>query len=273
MDRMTLHYHALPITPNSVPVEMVDALGGLHFLCSYGTTAKAQAQIVEPIAESLIFDNGAFSAYQRMMKAGLSEAEIDEIVHAPTHWDGFYEWVEARLYRSTSRAIIPDVIGGSGQVQDALLKEWPFPKRKGIPVYHLHLPPERLLALFEAGYETVALGSSGEFWEVGAPLWFQRMRALKAVLRDAFGEFIPPLHGLRMMDVIETCPVPLASADSSNVGQNHHRGRAKSCGSQQQLFEMTRTTSRTAIEMARRINARQSPGRWANDDEAMELTA
>lgn len=265
---MTRHFHALPITPDATLRE----LKGMSFLVSHATTAKHQIGLVDGIAEEVRLDCGAFSHYNALLSQGLTADQIDEAQLAPRRWDAYYEWCEQWCARPTTRAIIPDVINAPGQIQDALLKEWPLPKWKGIPVYHIHLPTDRLLRLTDE-YPLVAIGSSGEFWEIGSDLWHARMGQLFDEISAVHGNYTPPLHGLRMMEACEKYDYPLADADSSNVGQNHHRGRRKDHPDQGYLMDLERHPARTALEMARRINGYQCPARWRAPERTKELIA
>ena len=65
-----------------------------------------------------MLDNGAFSKWKSAKE---------------TNWPEFYKWVEPWLGYPTTWAVIPDVIDGGSQMQDALVREWPF-GHKGAPV-------------------------------------------------------------------------------------------------------------------------------------------
>lgn len=245
---MTEHFHALPITPNSE----LYTCAGRNFLVSYGTSAKSQAAIAESIAQQIRWDNGAFSRYRKLVKwikaqreAGvhISADEEHELLNAPQDWSGFYKWVDEKLDRPTSFAIIPDVIDGASQLQDALLKEWPFGER-GMPVFHIHHNHERLLRLLDE-WPRVAIGSAGEFWQVLSEPWCRRMDFLFNEVEHRHGRRTPYTHMLRGMQlVLAPHPYPFAAVDGSDAGQNHNRPQ------------------NIAADMIARWDAAQCPARW-----------
>lgn len=229
---MTEHYHALPLTPNWL---LHAVAGGNSWLVSYGTNAKAQAHIVEENGERVAYDNGAFSRWMKLLKdiekrrargEAVPESEIQEFLHGPVDWTGYYRWLESRLDRPTSWAIVPDKIDASSQEQDGLINQWPYPRSRSAPVWHLHHHVDRLKRLMEQGWNRVCIGSAGEFREVMTPMWIQRMALVFNELERSFGSTLPALHLLRGLAVItnpDGCPYPVFSGDSSNAGQNHHR--------------------------------------------------
>lgn len=214
-----IHYHGTPISPR----EQLMRLAGRNFCISYAQPQDLNT--VLGIGQSVLFDNGAFSAYTR----GL-----------PFDDAAFCAWV-ARYLTHPHWAVIPDVIDGGLEEQRALVARWPFGKALGAPVYHLGQPPEYLLELLDAGWWRVCLGSSGQFWSVGSPTWCGRMDVVFNVLAKHGAR--PWLHGLRMLGQLDG-GWPLSSADSTNVAQNHKRnGNCAEC-------------------MAREIDAQQPPGEW-----------
>lgn len=66
-------------------------------------------------------------------------------------------------------AVIPDVIDGDEDANNALLVSWSLRGLpKGAPVWHLHESLDRLQRL-AAGYERVCFGSSGSYAQIGTP--------------------------------------------------------------------------------------------------------
>lgn len=193
---MTISYHGTPITPAAQLARMA----GEHFCVSF--YRPDNADVCEQIGSSVLWDNGAFSAFTR-------GANIDE--------RALYAWLEPRLYHP-HRAIILDRIDGTVADQRAMVKRWPFPRALSWPVWHLHEPMDYLAELAdEWGY--VCLGSSGQYWEIGSTAWDRRMEQTFNFL--ARRGRLPWLHGLRMLGQVKQWP--LASADSTNVAQNFGR--------------------------------------------------
>lgn len=91
-----------------------------------------QIDIAAEHASTFALDSGAFPLW----KAGQVRPD----------WSSYYRWIETRrTHPAFDFAIIPDVIDGCEEENDALLAEYPF--LDGVPVYHLHEPRERLVRL------------------------------------------------------------------------------------------------------------------------------
>jgi len=197
-------YHGTPITPTTAAAR---AIWAGHAFVSFAR--PEQLGIVLEVAQSFAVDNGAFSAW----KSG----------KPVTDWQPYYEWVaELHRYPSFDFAVIPDVIDGDEDANDALLAEWPWRERApwvGAPVWHLHESLERLERLAMA-WPRICLGSSGDFAQVGTSAWWIRMAEAMDVLCDKSGRPVCKLHGLRMLDPEVFSRFPFASADSTNIGQN-----------------------------------------------------
>lgn len=194
---MTIAFHGTPITPAAQLARM----WGEHFCVSFWRPDNAG--VCEAIGASVMWDNGAFSAFTK----GVT---IDE--------RALYEWLEPRLYHP-HRAVVMDVIGGAVDVQREAISRWPFPRDLSWPVWHLDKPIDYLSELCEGGWAGVCLGSAGEYWEVGGMAWERRMAQVFDHLSRR-GR-LPWLHGLRMLG--QASSWPLASADSTNVAQNFAR--------------------------------------------------
>lgn len=197
---MTLHYHGLPLTPE---IMLLD-LGGRNVCISFATQRPKQVAISLKIMQSIMFDNGAFSAHTQGV---------------PLDVPGFYAWI-APMLGHPNWAVVPDVIDGTVDDQLALLATWPFPKEFAAPVWHLDKPLDFLLHLVRR-WPRVCLGSAGAYWQVGGPKWRQRMQEVFAFLRAELG-YIPNLHGLRMLAQVGK-EWPLGSADSVNTALNYAR--------------------------------------------------
>lgn len=193
-----LHYHGTPITPRA----QLERMAGRCFCVPYPKPQDAKTCL--RIAQSIMFDNGAFSVKTR----GL---QFDEA--------GFIRWVEPMLAHP-HWAVVPDVIDGTEEQQRAMVKRWPLPSDMSAPVFHLGLSVDYLLELVDH-WPKVCLGSSGAFWDVGGPAWCGRMDVIFNELAKR-RRHMPWLHGLRMLGQASG-PWPLASADSTNVAQNFKR--------------------------------------------------
>ena len=201
-----IHYHGLPITPASAARA---AVSGGHAFVSF--RYPDQLGLVLDVCQSFAVDNGAFSAW----KSG----------EPVTDWGRYYEWVaELHRYPSFDFAVIPDVIDGDEQANDALLAEWPWRGEAksgwiGAPVWHMHESIDRLLRL-ALEFPRVCLGSSGEYSIIGDSRWWRRISEAINAVCDRNGNPIAKLHGLRMLDVDVFSRLPLSSADSTNIAQN-----------------------------------------------------
>ena len=154
-------------------------------------------------AQSFVLDNGAFTAWRQGI--------------APD-WNGYYGFVEEwRRHPGFDWAVIPDVIEGDERENNELLRAWPFPVHAGVPVWHLHESLERLEVLV-GEYPRVAIGSSGEYAQIGTLRWWGRMNeAMERACKD--GRPKCKLHGLRMLRPSVYRHLPLASADSAGVSR------------------------------------------------------
>lgn len=215
---MTIHYHGTPITGGPtivddsgrrVPNAAFLSMAGRCFCVSFA--APGQIKLAHDIGQSVMHDNGRFTAWQKGEK-------ICE------DWRPYYRWVEPLIANAVHWAVIPDEIEADAEVQDALLKQWPFGDR-GAPVWHLHEPLDRLYRLCDE-HKRVCFGSSAEYAVVGADIWRERMDDAFNGLEQRHGRRLPWLHMLRGMQAVRW-DYPFASVDSTDVGRNHHR--KKSC--------------------------------------------
>lgn len=196
-----IHYHGLPITPDTAAAEAVRAG---HAFVSF--RRPDQLGLAVEMAQSFAIDNGAFSAWRDGQPI--------------TDWRPFYEWAdECRRVPACDFAVIPDVIDGDEAANDALLSEWPLPRWFGAPVWHLHESMGRLERL-AAEWPRICIGSSGEFSTIGTTLWWARMYQAMRAICDEQGRPACKLHGLRMLDPAVFSRFPFASADSTNIGRN-----------------------------------------------------
>lgn len=199
-----IHYHGLPINPATAAVRAV--LGG-HAFVSY--KHPGQLTLALDICQSFAVDNGAFSAW----KSG------DPVLD----WSEYYDWIrELHRYPNFDFAVIPDVIDGDEEANDALVAEWPWRKSApwiGAPVWHLHESLDRLSRLV-GEFPRVCLGSSAEYAQIGTPAWWSRMAETMNVVCDKAGRPAAKIHGLRMLNPDVFTRFPFASADSTNIAKN-----------------------------------------------------
>jgi hypothetical protein len=197
-----IHYHGTPITPDTAAATI---LKGRHAMVSFAN--PEQLALVSDICQSFALDNGAFTAWKR-------GGAVD--------WSDYVAWiVDWHRHPGFDWYLIPDVIDGDEESNDDLLS-WCLDKcpiSGGIPVWHLHEGISRLLRLAGA-FPRIAFGSSGEFAEVGAPAWWNRMAVAMRAVCDPGGRPKTKLHGLRMLDPKVFSRFPFSSADSTNVARN-----------------------------------------------------
>jgi hypothetical protein len=226
---MTMHYHGTPITPITALYE----LAGRNFCVSFARPDDVTR--CHQIGQSVMLDNGAFSKW----KSGKD-----------TDWDGFYAWCDKWLAYPTTWAIIPDVIDGGSQLQDAMIREWPHGDR-GAPVWHMDEPLNRLLQLTDK-WPKVCIGSTAEYAVVLSDSWRARMDEVFNEVSRRHSR-LPWLHMLRGMQTLGL-RWPFASVDSTDIAQNHNRPQ------------------NTPRSMADRWDAMQCKASWEIQPEQMELT-
>jgi hypothetical protein len=183
--------------------DMLRAMRARHAMVSF----EDPRQIAEAaeICQSIVLDNGAFSAWCR-------GREYD--------FDGYRDWCALWLrHPCVDWCVIPDVIDGTEERNAALIKEWQLPHDRSVPVYHLHESLEHLEWLVSA-FPRIALGSSGQYADPGATSWWHRMAEVMRIVCDDQGFPRVRLHGLRMLDPVLFSHMPLSSADSCNVARN-----------------------------------------------------
>ena len=157
-----------------------------------------------PQCQSVALDNGAFSAWRQ---------------EKPHDFAGYVAWCGAWLrHPAVDWCVIPDKIDGDESDNDALMVDWPYAPAVSVPVWHLHESLARLERLM--AWPRIALGSSGEFAQIGTNEWWFRMSEAMAVLCDDMGRPKVKIHGLRMLDPGVFSKLPFASADSCNVARN-----------------------------------------------------
>jgi hypothetical protein len=196
-----IHYHGLPITPNTCAIYAIQAG---HAFVSFAHPEQLSTAI--DVSQSFAIDNGAFSAW-------MSGNPVKD-------WKPYYEWaLNCQKIPSCDFAVIPDVIDGTEDENDAMLKECPLPTWFSAPVWHMNESIERLIRLAFI-YPRVCLGSAGEFSEIGTFKWWSKMGEAMRAICDDQGRPMCKLHGLRMLDPAIFTKLPLSSADSTNIARN-----------------------------------------------------
>jgi hypothetical protein len=221
-----IHYHGTPITPRAKLLE----LAGRCFCVSYAE--PRDIGICHEIGQSVMLDNGAYSAWR---------------TGRPTNWPAYHDWCSRWLERTTTWAVIPDLIDGTPAANDELIAAWPHGTR-GAPVWHLHEPLHRLQQLV-AGWPLVCIGSSGQYADLLTPAWRARMAAAMDTACYPDGQPRTRLHLLRGL-ALSNGPYPLHSADSTSIAQNHAGNRTRA------------TPPKNVRAMADTIDARQPAPRW-----------
>lgn len=232
-----MHYHGTPITPRSVLL----SLAGRSFCVSFA--APNQVEVCHEVGQSVMLDNGAFSMWRK---------------GTPTDWLGYYEWCARWLDFHTTWAVIPDVIDGDEDANDALIAEWPF-GRRGAPVWHMHESLDRLDRLV-ASWPLVCIGSSGEYAALRSPHWHRRMAAAMEAACDDTGRPRAALHMLRGLALCGS-EYPFASADSTNIARNHAGNNTRGAA------------PKDVRRMVDEIDARQCPPRWRASAVQLPLVA
>lgn len=195
-----IHYHGGPITPETCAIK---AWKSRHAFISFAH--PKQTSIAAQYSQSFALDNGAFSLWKAKKK-------VD--------WCAYFDFVEAWItHPGFDFAVIPDVIEGSEEDNDALVDMWPFPKHNSAPVWHTNESAERLVKLAKS-WPRVAIGSSGEYDAANVPRLLSRMGDVLSFITGTDGRPITKLHGLRMLNPKIFTQLPLASADSTNVARN-----------------------------------------------------
>jgi hypothetical protein len=121
----------------------------------------------------------------------------------------------------------------------------------------MHESLDRLVRLGNE-WDTVALGSSGQWASPGSKNWWERMGDAMDAVCDEHGR--PPcrFHGLRMLNPKIFSELPLSSADSTNASMN--------AGSVARFGIYTPPTSgQRAAVIASRIEAVNSAAVWAKE--------
>jgi hypothetical protein len=227
---LTIHYHGTPITP----IDALYELRGRHFCVSHAHPGDVKR--CHEIGQSVMLDNGAFSQW----KQGKA-----------TDWAAYYDWCERWLSYPETWAVIPDQIDGAEELQNELVKQWPF-RDRGAPVWHMNETLTRLLWLVN-NHGRVCIGSTSVYRVVLSDAWCRRMDDIFNTVMQHRAR-APRLHMLRGM-ACSGKRWPFASVDSTDIARNHNRAQ------------------NTPRKMADRWDAIQCPGSWEPAPQQMELAS
>ena len=197
-----IHYHGTPITPR---VEL-EKLSGKNFCVSFAH--PQDADWCTKNAQSIMWDNGAFSSYTRGKKFNVSD---------------YLNWLDDKLY-GANWGVVPDIIGGTVEDQREFSKVWTYPNHLSCYVWHMDLPLDWLRELVDK-YPRIAFGSSGKYWKVGDESWARRAdEAWETIESTGTRPWVHMMRGLK----ISKGRWPFASADSTNVARNFkNKGRER----------------------------------------------
>ncbi len=201
-----IKYHGTPFSGDTATA--IRALsGGRHALVSY--SRPDQLSIVQECSSSHIIDNGAFNAWRNDPGK-------------PFDCQGYSDWLKPLMkHPGFDWYVMPDSIDGGLDENRRLRGEW-FNVHGGfdygVPVFHLDEPLSELSFLALA-YERIAIGSAGEYRDIGTVKWSARMAEVMNTVCDSEGCPIVKLHGLRMLDPTVFSVYPFSSCDSSSVAR------------------------------------------------------
>ena len=196
-----IKFHGGPITPDSAAIE---AWRDGHAMISFAN--PQQIALAFEYCASVALDNGAFSFWQK----GGGRVDVPAYLEFVNTW---------RRHPAFAWAVIPDIIDGTEAANDHLIADWPLDRAISVPVWHLHESLGKLERLVTS-FPRVAIGSSGEFADIGTERWKKRIAEAMQIACDADGYPRCQLHGLRQMDNDITSNVPYGSTDSVNIGRN-----------------------------------------------------
>lgn len=237
-----IHYHGTRIACSDDQCARI--LKGRHAFVSFAD--PSQLSIVEEVCQSWALDNGAYSFFN-------SGKKVD--------WDDFYKFVEEVRSPAMDFFIIPDVIDGTEEENDELIRQCPL--QDGVPVWHTGESLKRLEMLRD-NFPLICIGS-GKGLEPNTPDWWIRMNQALEILFDKNGKPKTYIHGLRMLNPEIFTRIPFKSADSTMVGQaiglDHRFG-----GTYKPISIFAK-----AMVLIDRIETFNSPKRWKRAPIQMEL--
>lgn len=230
-----IHYHGTPIGGSRQ--DCARFLIGRHALVPF--VRQDDIHAVMDSCQSFVLDNGAFSHWKKG--------------HGKIDFDAYFAWAKSLCHHpGFDWCLIPDIIDGSESDNQDLVYKWLkiAGKVRGVPVWHLHESLEYLEWMVE-NFETVAIGSSGDWKTPGTHSWWARIDEAMKIACFSDGRPKCKLHGLRMLDPDIFTKMPLSSADSTNAAVN--------CGSLSRFGMYTPpTAAQRAAVIAERIECHNS---------------
>lgn len=197
-----IKYYGTPLSPVKI---FNEALTGRNVLIPYPRPDNLQRTL--KICNKVIVDNGAFTLWK---KGGT----ID--------WDKYYLWLQSFIDK-IEFFFIPDVIDGTEKENDHLIAEYfKGGYSKGVPIWHINESLERLIKLMNS-FDYIAIGSAGEFSQLGTHKWHIRMDEAMRVLCDKDGYPKVKIHMLRCLDARLFTKYPFHSGDSTSLAVNHKK--------------------------------------------------
>lgn len=197
-----IKYYGTPLSPMKV---FYEALTGRNCLIPFPNPQDFKRGV--EVCSKIIVDNGAFTLWR---KGGVIE------------WAKYYEWLQP-MKDNIEFYFIPDVIDGTEEENDALIADY-FKRgeSKGVPIWHVNESLERLERLMNS-FDYIAIGSAGEYQELGTFKWHRRMNDVMKVVCDEEGTPKVKIHMLRCLNPKIFTRYPFYSGDSTGLAQNHSR--------------------------------------------------
>jgi len=197
-----IKYYGTPLTPNRI---FDDALLDKNTLIPFPRPDNLNRAM--DVCNYIIIDNGAFTLWRKGGK-------ID--------WNEYYEFLQP-IKERIKFYFIPDVIDGTEEENDHLITDYFLrDETKGIPIWHVNESFDRLERLMRS-FDYVAIGSAGEYAQLGTHKWHMRMNDIMSVMCDKDGYPKVKIHMLRCLDPKIFTRYPFHSGDSTSLAQNHKR--------------------------------------------------
>jgi hypothetical protein len=232
-----IRFHGGPITPEPCAVA---AWSGAAAMISFAN--PEQVELAFAVADQVALDNGAWPIFA----AGEGTIDAEAYLAFVENW---------RRHPAFAWCLIPDKVDGTEEENTRLIERWPLDNDASVPVWHMHESLDKLGWLCD-DFPRVAIGSSGDFVEIGTQRWWNRVAEAMGIACDGDGLPKTRLHGLRQMDPTVFSAIPYASVDSTNVARNIGIDK-KWPGRYSPRKKETR-----AIVLRHNINSHASAARW-----------